>query len=80
MLEIKWTKPVKKDLKKYKHQKDVIGALQEIILLLVNKKPLPTVNLDHPLTGNWVNYRECSVFSLKKFDTCNLSGCNILTN
>lgn len=52
MLEIKWTKPVKKDLKKYKHQKDIIGALQEIIILLVNKKPLPAVNLDHPLTGN----------------------------
>ena len=61
MLEIKWTKPVKKDLKKYKHQKDVIGALQEIILLLVNKRPLPTINLDHPLTGNWVNHRECHV-------------------
>ena len=52
---------MKKDLKKYKHQKDVIGALQEIILLLVNKKPLSTVNLDHPLTGNWVNHRECHV-------------------
>ncbi len=52
---------MKKDLKKYKHQKDVISDLQEIILLLVNKKPLPSINLDHPLTGNWVNHRECHV-------------------
>jgi mRNA-degrading endonuclease YafQ of YafQ-DinJ toxin-antitoxin module len=37
MLEIKWAKSVKKDLKKYKHQKDIIYALQEVILLLVNK-------------------------------------------
>lgn len=61
MLEIKWTKPIKKDLKKYKHQKNVISALQEIILLLVSKKSLPTANLDHPLTGNWINHRECHV-------------------
>jgi mRNA interferase YafQ len=59
MLEIKWTKRMKKDLKKYKHQRDVSGALQEIILLLINKKPLPALNLDHPLTSNWVNHREC---------------------
>lgn len=61
MLEIKWTKAAKKDLKKYKNQKAIITALQEIILLLVKKKPLPAVNLDHPLTGNWVNHRECHV-------------------
>ena len=39
MLEIKWTRPVKRDLKKYKHQKDVIRALQEIIVLLVSQMP-----------------------------------------
>lgn len=61
MLEIKWTKSVKKDLKKYKHQKDVISALQEIILLLANMKPLSAINFDHPLTGDWVNHRECHV-------------------
>lgn len=61
MLEVKWTKLMKKDLKKYKHQKEVIGALQEILLLLVDEKPLPARNFDHPLTGNWVNHRECHV-------------------
>jgi mRNA interferase YafQ len=61
MLKIELTATIKRDLKKYKHQKDVLLDLQEIILLLASQKALPTKNRDHNLTGNWVNHRECHV-------------------
>lgn len=61
MLKIELTNTIKKDFKKYKHQKEVLFDLQEIIQLLVNKKSLPTRHRDHNLTGNWINYRECHV-------------------
>lgn len=61
MLKIELTNSIKKDLKKYKHQKEVLLELQEIIGFLVNKKSLPTKRRDHNLTGNWINYRECHV-------------------
>lgn len=61
MLKIELTNSIKKDLKKYKHQKEVLLELQEIIGLLVNKKSLPSKRRDHNLTGNWINHRECHV-------------------
>lgn len=61
MLKIELTNSIKKDLKKYKHQKEVFLELQEIIGLLVNKRSLHTKHRDHNLTGNWINHRECHV-------------------
>lgn len=61
MLKIEVTTSIKRDLKKYKHQKEVLLELQEIISLLVKKRNLPTKNRDHNLTGNWINHRECHV-------------------
>lgn len=61
MLKIELTNSIKKDLKKYKHQKEVLLELQEIIGLLVNKKSLPSKHRDHNLTGNWINHREFHV-------------------
>lgn len=61
MLKIELTTSIKKDLKKYKLQKKVLLDLQEVISLLVKKKPLPAKNRDHNLTGNWAHHRECHV-------------------
>jgi mRNA interferase YafQ len=61
MLKIELTTAIQKDLKKYKHQKEVLLELQEIIGLLAKKKKLPAKNRDHSLTGNWVKHRECHV-------------------
>lgn len=61
MLKIELTTAIKKDLKKYKHQKEVLLELQEIIELLAKQKNLPAKNRDHNLTGNWVKHRECHV-------------------
>ncbi len=61
MLKIELTNAIKKDLKKYKHQKEVLLELQKIIELLIKKSSLPTKHRDHNLTGNWINHRECHV-------------------
>lgn len=61
MLKIELTNAIKKDLRKYKHQKEVLLELQEIIEFLAKKKSLPTKHRDHNLTGNWINHRECHV-------------------
>lgn len=61
MLKIELTNAIKKDLKKYKHQKEILIELQEIIGFLTKKKSLPTKHRDHNLTGNWVHHRECHV-------------------
>jgi mRNA interferase YafQ len=61
MLRIELTNSVKKDLKKYKHQKEVLIELQGIIGLLTKKKSLHTKHRDHNLTGNWIYHRECHV-------------------
>ena len=52
MLKIELTTAIKKDLKKYKHQKEVLLELQEIIELLAKQKNLPAKNRDHNLTVN----------------------------
>lgn len=61
MLKIELTNSIKKDLKRYKHQKDVLLELQQIIELLTQKKALPSKNRDHNLIGEWVTHRECHV-------------------
>lgn len=63
MLKIELTNAIKIDLKKYKHQNEVLLELQEIIEFLVKKRKLPTKFRDHNLTGNWINHRECHVKS-----------------
>lgn len=58
MLKPTPTTRFKKDLKRYKYQKNNIKGLNEIIGLLVQEKPLEKKHLDHPLSGNWKNSRE----------------------
>lgn len=63
MLKIELTNSIKKDLKKYKHQKDVLLELQAIIELLAKKKTLPSKFRDHNLIEDWVSHRESHVRS-----------------
>ena len=37
------------------------AALMKIVNLLVPDKPLPSRNYDHPLTGDWVDHRDCHI-------------------
>lgn len=63
MLKIELTNAIKKDLKKYKHKKEILLEVQEVIELLAKKKNLPEKYRDHNLTGNWIHHRECHVRS-----------------
>ncbi|NGY94674.1 MULTISPECIES: type II toxin-antitoxin system YafQ family toxin [unclassified Neochlamydia] len=61
MLEIEFTTAIKKDLKKYQYQKDILLALHEVIDILAKQRSLPSKHRDHHLRGNWINHRECHV-------------------
>lgn len=61
MNTLKLTSQFKKDLKKYKHQSEVIDKLETILKMLVNEEPLPAESRPHRLTGNYKNYMECHV-------------------
>ncbi len=61
MLEIVWSKAIKKDLKRFLFQKDVIKALNEVIHSLAVQDSLPPKYRDHYLIGDWVDFRECHI-------------------
>ena len=59
MLELKRTSKFKKDLKRAIKQKLPIDILDEVILTLRKQEPLDPKYLDHKLTGNLSDFREC---------------------
>ena len=61
MSTLKLTSQFKKDLKRYKHNHETIGKLEEILRLLANGLPIPEINRSHLLTGNYNGYMECHV-------------------
>jgi mRNA interferase YafQ len=63
MLDIDWTTAFKRDLKKFKHNKDIIKELDNVIKKLRNSEPLPIKNKDHYLQGEWSEHRECHVMN-----------------
>ena len=38
-----------------------IDLLDEVVTMLLDRVPLPEKYGDHPLTGNWVGYRDCHI-------------------
>lgn len=61
MRQLKLTSQFKKDLKRYKHRKEVIDKLEEILKLLVSNLPIPKENRPHLLSGNYKGFMECHV-------------------
>lgn len=61
MLKIRPTTKFKKDLKKYEHQTKLMQDLNNVLHLLVQKKPLAKKHVDHPLKGIWKESRECHI-------------------
>lgn len=55
----------KRDYKRIKstprYRKDLDSLLCDILKFLLADKSLPEKNLDHPLGGNWLGYRECHI-------------------
>jgi mRNA interferase YafQ len=61
MLEIESTKQFKKDIKRFVHKKSILLEINEVINCLQDEEKLAPKHLDHPLTGDWVNHRECHI-------------------
>tara|TARA_B110000503_G_scaffold128830_1_gene200415 strand:+ start:1715 stop:1984 length:270 start_codon:yes stop_codon:yes gene_type:complete len=58
MLDLIQTSTYKKQLKKYKHNKNVLDELFKIVEILVNEKPIPIKYKNHKLSGNYSNIME----------------------
>ena len=61
MLKPTPTTQFKKDMKRYKHKIKILQELNEILDVLIQRKPLQKKQTDHPLGGNWKGSRECHV-------------------
>jgi mRNA interferase YafQ len=59
MREIVFKKQFKKDVDRIKRTGRPMERLSEAIDLLVESKPLPSINRDHQLVGNMKDYRKC---------------------
>ena len=61
MLNIVLSNRFKKDLKTISKRNYDLDLLDEVVNTLAAQKPLPAKNKDHPLTGDYVGFRECHV-------------------
>ncbi len=60
--DISWTSVFKRDFKREKKKdRQVELILDPVLSLLVNDEPLPARYVDHALTGDWKDYRDCHV-------------------
>jgi mRNA interferase YafQ len=64
MRQIEWTTRFKRDFKREsrgQHKASLATDLQTVPLLLVADEPLPERYVDHPLSGEWDDHRDCHV-------------------
>ena len=64
MREVRYTSRFKRDYKREKsgrHGKELDDLLSSIVELLAADMPLPVLNRDHPLTGEWCDHRDCHI-------------------
>ncbi|WP_083838474.1 type II toxin-antitoxin system YafQ family toxin [Solidesulfovibrio carbinoliphilus] len=64
MREVRYTGRFKRDYKREKsgrHGKDLDDLLPAIVALLAADVPLPVLNRDHSLTGDWCDHRDCHI-------------------
>jgi mRNA interferase YafQ len=51
----------RRDVKLAQKRGKDMAKLREVILLLLEGKPLPSRYKDHPLAGEWSHHRDCHV-------------------
>lgn len=64
MREVRYTSRFKRDYKREKsgrHGKELDDLLPPIVELLAADMPLPVLNRDHLLTGEWSDHRDCHI-------------------
>jgi len=62
MRTVKYTNRFKRDYRREKSGqlgKKLDSLLMAVVNLLAADEPLPQRNLDHPLTGDWKDHRDC---------------------
>ena len=59
--ELDFTTAFSKDLKKAKKRGYNMNLMSTVVDKLQAGEPLEAKYKDHPLTGNWVGYRECHI-------------------
>ena len=62
MREVKYTARFRRDYRREKsgrHGKRLDALLMEVVNLLAADTPLPRRNVDHPLSGEWHDFRDC---------------------
>lgn len=59
--EVDRTNAFKRDYKRIKKRGLDLQKLKDVVGKLANGETLPPANRDHPLSGNWVNHRECHI-------------------
>lgn len=53
--------PFRRDVKFAQKRGKDMAKLREMILLLIEGRPLPPRCKDHPLGGDWKHYRDCHI-------------------
>jgi mRNA interferase YafQ len=65
MRTIERSSAFKRDYKRAKatprHRNDVDSLVSTVVTLLLSDQALPDTNRDHPLSGDWMGYRECHI-------------------
>lgn len=64
MRRIERTKAFKRDFRRVSavpRHRDLNNLLPAILTLLATDTPLPTKYVDHPLRGEWTDFRDCHV-------------------
>ena len=61
MLTLQTTKQYRKDRNLCKKRGLEMGLLDDVILTLLEQKPLAPKHRDHALTGNYAGFRECHI-------------------
>lgn len=63
MLDVVLSNRFKKDLKQAARRGYNLDLLDEIVDKLAKREPLPAKNRDHPLSGDYIDFRECHIQS-----------------
>jgi mRNA interferase YafQ len=64
MRTVSYTNRFKRDYRREKsgrHGRKLDALLMDVVNLLAADAPLPRGNLDHPLTGEWDDHRDCHI-------------------
>jgi mRNA interferase YafQ len=63
MMELKMTSQFKRDLKRYKHNVELLDALETVLKYLAENGTVPSEYLPHPLIGDYKSCLECHVLN-----------------